>query len=357
MNVELSDYDVAWPGLYERERSRVLGVLPGAELEHVGSTSVPGLCAKPVIDMLLVVEDPDDEAAYVPALESAGYWVQVRETDWHLHRILKGPDTNVNLHVFGRGCAQVRRHLLFRDWLRADDGDRELYARTKRELAAREWERVQDYARAKSAVVLEILSRAYVGSRLPSDVEYVTPSQVGNVRITLEEHNPEWAAWYAKQEARIRGALGDRVLRLEHVGSTSVPGLAAKPLIDIVLVVPDSGDEDAYVPALVQAGYYLRLREPGWYSHRLLKDHGPEVNLHVYSPACEDVERMLVFRDLLRGDEAARAEYEAVKRDLAARTWERGQDYADAKTRVVERLILRGLESAEVRTCAGTPRG
>jgi GrpB-like predicted nucleotidyltransferase (UPF0157 family) len=108
---------------------------------------------------------------------------------------------------------------------------------------------------------------------------------------------------------------------------------------------------------LVEAGYYLRLREPGWYAHRLLKDHGPEVNLHVYSPACEDVERMLVFRDLLRGDEAARVEYESVKRELASRTWERGQDYADAKTRVVERLILRGLESAEVRTCAGTPRG
>lgn len=357
MNIELADYDPAWTGLYRRERERILGVLPGAELEHIGSTSVPGLSAKPVIDLLLVVEDPDDEAAYVPALESAGYWVQVREDDWHRHRVLKGPDTNVNLHVFGRGCAQVRRHLLFRDWLRAVEADRELYARTKRTLAAQEWERVQDYAVAKTAVVMEILERAYVSWRLPTDVEYVSESRVGTVRITLEDYNPDWPAWYAKQEARIRGALGSAVLRLEHAGSTSVPGLAAKPLIDIVLVVPDSNDEDAYVPALVEAGYYLRLREPGWYGHRLLKDSDPEVNLHVYSPACEDVERMLVFRDLLRSDPQARAEYEVVKRDLAARTWERGQDYADAKTRVVERLILRGLESASVRTCAGTPRG
>jgi GrpB-like predicted nucleotidyltransferase (UPF0157 family) len=344
VNIELADYDVAWPGLYERERARILGVLPGAELEHVGSTSVPGLCAKPVVDMMLVVDAAAEEASYVPALEGAGYRVTVREDDWHDHRILKGPDTNVNLHVFSRGCAQVRRHRMFRDWLRADAGDRELYARTKRELAAREWDRVQDYAAAKGEVVLRILERAYVEWRLPSDdVEYVTETRMGNVRITLEDYNPVWPEWFAREEERIRGALGSLVLRLEHVGSTSVPGLAAKPVIDVLLVVPDSDDEDAYVPALVRAGYYLRLREPGWYRHRLLKDSDPEVHLHVFSPVCEEVDRMLVFRDRLRERADERAEYEAVKRDLATRTWERGQDYADAKTRVVERIILRAL--------------
>ncbi|MCP2197008.1 GrpB family protein [Lentzea flava] len=344
MNIELADYDGAWPGLYERERARILAALPGAELEHVGSTSVPGLCAKPVIDMMLVVDDPRDEASYVPALEAAGYRVTIREDDWHDHRILKGPDTNVNLHVFPRGCAQVRRHLLFRDWLRGNADDRELYAQTKRKLAAQPWERVQDYAAAKNEVVLEILERAYLATRAPSDdVEYVTETPTGNVRITLEDYNPAWPEWFAREEARIRTALGDRVLRLEHVGSTSVPGLAAKPLIDILLVVADSDDEDAYVPALVEAGYYLRLREPGWYRHRLLKDSDPEVNLHVFSPACEEVDRMLVFRDRLRDNAGERAEYEAVKRELAERTWGRGQEYADAKTRVVERIILRAL--------------
>jgi GrpB-like predicted nucleotidyltransferase (UPF0157 family) len=343
VNVELVDYDAAWPGLYERERARILGALPGAELEHVGSTSVPGLCAKPVIDLLLVVDDPRDEVSYVPALEAAGYRVVVREDDWHDHRILKGPDTNVNLHVFPRGCAQVRRHVLFRDWLRANDDDRVLYAEAKRELAAREWDRVQDYAAAKTGVVLEILERAYVAWRpAAGEVEYVTESP-RNVRIVLEEYNPAWPGWYAREEARIRGALGSSVVRLEHVGSTSVPGLAAKPLIDVLLVVPDSDDEDAYVPALVEAGYYLRLREPGWYRHRLLKDSDPEVNLHVFSPACEEVDRMLAFRDRLRGDADDRAEYEAVKRELAAREWDRVQDYADAKTRVVERITLRAL--------------
>ncbi|MET9629392.1 GrpB family protein [Lentzea sp. NPDC006480] len=343
MNIELADYDSAWPGLYERERERILAALPGAWLEHVGSTSVPGLCAKPVIDLLLVVDDAAGES-YVPALEAAGYRMSVQEDDWHHHRILKGPDTNINLHVFPRGCAQVRRHLIFRDWLRDNDSDRELYARVKRELSAREWERVQDYAAAKSEVVLEILERAYLTWRAePGDVEFVTQDPPHDGPIVLREYDPVWSRWFGAEEARIRAALGDAAVRLEHVGSTSVPGLVAKPVIDILLVVPDSDDEDAYVPALVEAGYYLRLRERSWHGHRLLKSTVPDVNLHVFSPASEEVDRMLVFRDRLRSHPRDREEYERAKRALAARTWDRVQDYADAKTRVVERIILRAL--------------
>ncbi|GLY50120.1 GrpB family protein [Lentzea sp. NBRC 102530] len=176
-----------------------------------------------------------------------------------------------------------------------------------------------------------------------SDVEYVTPEPPHNAPVTLEEYNAEWPRWYAVEEAKIRAALGDRVVLVEHCGSTSVPGLAAKPLIDVLLVVPDSADEAAYVPALVQAGYYLRLREPGWYEHRLVKGTSPNVNMHVFSPGCVEVQRMLAFRDRLRSRPEERAEYERVKRELAVRTWERVQDYADAKTQVVEGIIARAL--------------
>ncbi|KJK34148.1 hypothetical protein UK23_43985 [Lentzea aerocolonigenes] len=177
----------------------------------------------------------------------------------------------------------------------------------------------------------------------PDDVEFVTQDPPHNAPIVLRDYDPVWPRWYAGEEAKIRAALGDAVVRLEHCGSTSVPGLAAKPLIDILLVVPDSDDEDAYVPALVEAGYYLRARERSWYQHRLLKGRVPNVNLHVFSPACEEVDRMLAFRDRLRAHPEDRAEYEATKRALAGRTWDRVQDYADAKTRVVERIVLRAL--------------
>ena len=160
--IELVEYDDEWPRLFQREADRIRGALgPKAlRIEHVGSTSVPGLAAKPIIDIDLVVADSSDENAYVPELEAAGYVLRIREPDWFEHRLFKGPDTNVNLHTFSKDCEEVDRMLAFRDWLRTHDEDRELYLNAKRDLAAREWKFVQNYADAKSAVVTEILERA-----------------------------------------------------------------------------------------------------------------------------------------------------------------------------------------------------
>ena len=160
--VQLFDYDPAWSRLFEREAARVRAVLGDQvlALEHVGSTSVAGLCAKPIVDMLLVVPDSSNEGAYVPPMEQAGYVLRIREPDWYQHRMFKGPDTDINLHVLSEGCVEIDRMLRFRDHLRADPGDRDLYARTKRDLARREWRFMQNYADAKSGVVEDILSRA-----------------------------------------------------------------------------------------------------------------------------------------------------------------------------------------------------
>lgn len=160
--VTLVDYDPSWPALFDREADRVRAALGDRvlQLEHVGSTSVPGLCAKPIIDMLLVVADSADEAAYVPALEAAGYTLRIREPDWFEHRKLKGPDTDVNLHVFSPGTSEVERMLCFRDWLRANPADRDAYARAKRELAQQVWRHRQNYADAKTSIIQEILGRA-----------------------------------------------------------------------------------------------------------------------------------------------------------------------------------------------------
>ena len=159
--------------------------------------------------------------------------------------------------------------------------------------------------------------------------------------IVLENYYAEWPRWFERAEKQIRGALGDAVLQLDHVGSTSVPGLAAKPLIDINLVVADTTDESAYVPQLEAAGYVLRVREPDWYEHRLLRGNDPPVNLHVFPPGCEEVERMLVFRDHLRSNAEDRELYERTKRELAAKEWKYVQNYADAKTEVVRQILAR----------------
>lgn len=159
--IQLVDYDPRWPELFAREAARIRVALgeKALQVEHVGSTSVPGLIAKPVIDIVLVVQDSADEAAYAPLLQAAGYSLRHREPDWHQHRMFNGPDTKINLHVFSTGCTEIHRMLRFRDWLRSHPADRDLYAHTKLELAQKEWKHVQNYADAKTSVVEEILAR------------------------------------------------------------------------------------------------------------------------------------------------------------------------------------------------------
>src|SRR5271165_368809 len=156
------DYDPRWPELFRREADRIHGALASCALliEHTGSTSVPDLPAKPIIDILLVVADSADEDTYAPNLERAGYVLRIREPNWHEHRMFKGPDTDINLHVFSDGCPEIDRMLMFRDWLRSNAADRDLYARTKLALAKQEWKYVQNYADAKTAVIEEIIGRA-----------------------------------------------------------------------------------------------------------------------------------------------------------------------------------------------------
>jgi GrpB-like predicted nucleotidyltransferase (UPF0157 family) len=161
--------------------------------------------------------------------------------------------------------------------------------------------------------------------------------------IELADYDPAWPDLFRREVERIREILGERVLRLEHVGSTSVPGLAAKPIIDILLVVADSADEQAYVAPLEAAGYVLRIREPDWHEHRVLKGPDTNINLHVFSAGSDEIERMLAFRDRLRTNETDRLFYERAKRELAQRTWKYTQDYADAKGEVVEEIITRAL--------------
>jgi GrpB-like predicted nucleotidyltransferase (UPF0157 family) len=167
-----------------------------------------------------------------------------------------------------------------------------------------------------------------------------------NATIELAPHDPGWSAQYVGEERKIRAALGAAALVLEHVGSTSIPGMPAKPILDIVLAVRDSSDEAAYAPALEEQGYLLRIREPDWHQHRLLKGDRPPVNLHVFTVGSNEIVRMLAFRDRCRSHPAERALYERTKRELASRVWRHVQHYANAKGDVVEEILARAQADA-----------
>jgi GrpB-like predicted nucleotidyltransferase (UPF0157 family) len=161
------------------------------------------------------------------------------------------------------------------------------------------------------------------------------------VDVVIVDSDPQWPRLFSIVEGRIREALGDAARDVIHVGSTSVPGLGAKPIIDVNLLVDDPRDEQSYLPALERAGFAFRLRQPEWFEHRLLRGAQPRTNLHVFPVGCSESERMVRFRDWLRTNPDDRALYERTKRDLASKAWRTTQDYADAKTDVVQEIMRR----------------
>lgn len=163
VKIQIVDYDPQWPTLFQREAEKIRSALGSRvhAVEHAGSTSVPGLPAKPIVDIVLTVSSSAEEGEYGPSLQGIGYVLRVREPNWYEHRMLWS-ENEVNLHVFSAGCPEINRMLLFRDWLRANPADRDLYARTKLALAERQWRDVQEYADAKAHFVNEIVERALV---------------------------------------------------------------------------------------------------------------------------------------------------------------------------------------------------
>ncbi len=160
-------------------------------------------------------------------------------------------------------------------------------------------------------------------------------------QVLLADYDPRWPEKFYKLAEIIKSVLGNTAIAIEHVGSTSIPGLCAKPILDIILEVSDSSEEATYVPQLESVGFELRIREPDWWQHRLLKFEKPQVNLHVFSSNCPEIDRMLRFRDHLRSHGKDRHLYEAKKRELALRNWDYLQEYADAKSEVVQDILSR----------------
>jgi GrpB-like predicted nucleotidyltransferase (UPF0157 family) len=201
--------------------------------------------------------------------------------------------------------------------------------------------------RAFGTVSQEEVRRARVGA----------PEEVPDGTIEVRPSDPSWPQWYDEVELCVRKALGERVLHLQHIGSTSVPGLAAKPVVDIDVTVADSADEASYLPALEAAGFTLRVREPHWEEHRCLRLAEPACNLHVWSPGASEPQRHRAFRDWLRGHQEDREEYAALKSDLATRTFDSVMDYNNEKGALVyeiyERIFVADPEHPHTRQPIG----
>lgn len=163
--------------------------------------------------------------------------------------------------------------------------------------------------------------------------------------VEIHDCDDQWPSIFEQNPRRIREALGDGALRIEHMGSTSVPGLSATAVIDILVVVANPGDEAGYLPALKEAGYELRVREPECDEHRNLRSPARDVHIHVLPPQSREIDRYLSLRSQLRANAGARSADEQVSRTPGKCEWDDMNDYADAKTDTVEAIIAKGTRA------------
>ncbi|MCJ1384593.1 hypothetical protein MMC17_007711 [Xylographa soralifera] len=195
------------------------------------------------------------------------------------------------------------------------------------------------------ATVAQILAPSEDKPELVERVAFrtVTPS------ITILEPNPEWPQRFEEAKARIQNALGTLIVDIAHTGSTSVPGLPAKDIIDVDLTLKDATDEASYVKPLEEAGFRFLFREPQWHQHRFFVESWPKayhVNVHVWGPDSPEAAKHRIFRDWLRKTPADLELYAKAKREAAEQTAVAGDsvmEYNQRKEKTIQEILGRAF--------------
>jgi GrpB-like predicted nucleotidyltransferase (UPF0157 family) len=353
----IAEYHPAWPRVFALERAMILAACsPGAfeRIEHVGSTAIAGLAAKPIIDMMPGVRSLDAFSAEIPRIESLGYvYVPEFERDtaagpgMPFRRYFRKDVDGVrafHMHVVEKGSAFWHDQLLFRNYLRFSEADVSRYAALKRELAdaynatmlAEGVDVNVGYTDHKTAFIEDIKSKAR------ERIARSTP-------VTHAAYDARWPALFASLRGPVAEAFGELTIGIEHVGSTSVPGLMAKPTIDIAIGVRSmSASRDATARVLALGYEKGRDNFPDWrYFDR--PDHGKDENVHLHVVPFGGVRwnQYLLFRDYLREHDEAAAAYAALKTSLAEEFGANRLGYVEAKSDFVSDVILRAEASTE----------
>lgn len=332
------DYDPAWPDQFEAEKNRIFGAIRdiAVAVEHVGSTAVQGLAAKPIIDIMIGLRAPEDGERTIEPMERAGYEYRgdggvegqyfFRKTAYTPApgQTFHGVGRILYMHMYATDHPEWDAHIRFRDFLRKQPAAAARYAELKRELAAKHPHDREAYTEAKTPFVQVILGRS----------RGIEPG-----RITVADYDPDWPRRFDDERIAIEAAVGDSILEIHHVGSTSVPGLAAKPVIDMLIGVSNlDGARKRVVGPLHDLGYdYVPEYEAVMPERLYFRKGDPRgFHIHMVEPGGEFWERHLAFRDHLRSHPEAVTEYAALKRRLAD---EHGTDmdgYTDAKSNFIK---------------------
>jgi GrpB-like predicted nucleotidyltransferase (UPF0157 family) len=343
------DYDPAWPSQFEAEKRHILDAIGdiAVSVEHVGSTAVPGLASRPIINILVALRAEADGERAVGPMERAGYeyrgdagtagqYFFRKTTDSPAPgQTFDGVGRTVHIHMYETGHPEWDAHIRFRDFLRRQPTAAARYAALKRELAAKHPHDRVAYGEGKTPFVSVVLGRS----------RGVEPGQ-----IAVADYDPEWPRRFEGERAAIERVLGDAVLDIQHIGSTAVPGLAAKPVVDMLIGVADLDEaRRSVVGPLADLGYdYVPEYEAVMPQRLYFRKGDPRgFHIHMVEPGGEFWDRHLRFRNYLREHPEAVAEYAALKKRLAE---EHGSDmdgYTDAKSDFIRGIENKAAEDSE----------
>lgn len=351
--IVIAPYDAAWPVIFADERAMILAACgPAAfeRIEHVGSTAVPGLAAKPIVDIMPGVGSLEGFAPNIAKLERLGYQYvpdferpipELNDPGMPFRRYFRKDVDGVrafHLHVVEKGSDFWTKHLLFRNYLRVDETDREAYAALKRRLA-------EDYNATMLAKDVDI-NVGYTDYK--SDfIEYVIAKAraraAKNTPIVVAPYDAGWPERFEQQRAIVAPAMGDLAVAIEHVGSTSVPGLAAKPTIDLAIGVHSMDKARAATEPLFTAGFARAQDNFADWRYFDVANHAPGENVHLHMVPFGGARwnRYLLFRNYLRAHPTDADAYARLKRALAAEFVRDRIGYTEAKTDFVALIVER----------------
>ncbi len=336
-DITLVPYDENWVAQFNHEKLKVEKILAGncRAIQHIGSTAIKNIYAKPVIDILVVVNDltsvdglnADFEALRYVCMGEYGiegrrfYWKSKAERTHHIH-------------LFEQGNSEIKRHLAFRDHMINDPLAAQGYSWIKRSLAEQFPCDIESYVNGKASFVRAMEYRAGVAR----EDQLNAPDN-----ITLEPPNPNWKKFAAAEINAIKQSVDLSFLSIEHLGSTAIEGLSAKPIIDIFIALEDMKEALQWLEPLKALGYIDWPDNPDKTHHRYFKGMPPwglQRTHHVHIMAMGVAfKRRIAFRNLLEKNAQLREDYELVKQKLAYQHPNDREAYTNAKAHLIKQVL------------------
>ncbi len=337
--VELTEHDSSWTDLFAVAKNEIKSILGDncVEIHHIGSTAIPGICAKPIIDILPVVKDINKVDLLNNKFEALGYICQGEYGIPGRRFYWKSKEKRTHhIHLFEQGSPEILRHVAFKDFMIANKNYATAYSLIKKNIAKVFFEDIENYIDGKASFVQMIDYRT--GFARQNQLE-------AHDDILIHNYNPAWEKLAEAEINTIKEMVDFQFVSIEHIGSTAVPNLSSKPIIDIFIVLKSIKDADHWIKPLEAMGYVFWDENPDKSHLRFFKGMPPfgakrTHHIHIVDELNNTFEHRILFRNILRRDEKIRNEYEKLKLQLANSHSHDREEYTDRKSEFIKDVLL-----------------